>query len=187
MRGRTAVMCGMLACAHLLVTGPTSPSAGLSLSSGVAQDQEGKPDKADRLEAKAMKLLAEGDTDYWAGAAKLLEESARLRPEASLTRATSLKLAANLFCWAGFHEQARALFQESAEQAFALGEMTFAAHTYLDAAVLSADLQMGRHTVDAARMAERIAASPDLSGADRDALRSRLDRLDLPMRLAEIM
>ena len=172
MRGRTLAMCGMLTCTLVLLSGPSSPTAGLILPSGPDQEkqekkqQQDKQSKADRLESKAMGLLSEGDTDYWATAASLLEESARLRSGENLSRATSLKLAAN---------------QDI------LGEKAFAAHTFMDAALLSAALQMGRHTVEAAQRAEEIAAAPDLTQAERESIRSRLDRLDLPTRIADIM
>ncbi len=193
MRGRTLAMCGILTCALVLLSGPSSPTAALMPTPGVDQEKQKKQNKqeqqskADRLESKAMGLLAEGDTDYWTTAANLLEESARLRSDENMSRATSLKLAANLYCWSGDREKARALFQESAEQAYELGERAFAAHTFMDAALLSAALQMGRHTVEAAQMAEQIAAAPDLTQAERESIRSRLNRLDLPTRLADIM
>ncbi len=193
MRGRSLAMCGMLTCTLVLLSGPSSPTAGLILPSGPDQEkqekkqQQDKQSKADRLESKAMGLLSEGDTDYWATAASLLEESARLRSGENLSRATSLKLAANLYCWSGDREKARDLFQEAAEQAYGLGEKAFAAHTFMDAALLSAALQMGRHTVEAAQRAEEIAAAPDLTQAERESIRSRLDRLDLPTRIADIM
>jgi hypothetical protein len=180
----------MLTCALVLLSGPSSPTAALIPTPGADQEKQEKQEKqskADRLESKAMGLLAEGDTDYWTTAANLLEESARLRSDENMSRATSLKLAANLYCWSGDREKARALFQESAEQAYELGEGAFAAHTFMDAALLSATLQMGRHTVEAAQMAEQIAAAPDLTQAERESIRSRLDRLDLPTRLADIM
>ena len=142
MRGRTLAMCGMLTCTLVLLSRPSSPTAGLILPSGPDQEkqekkqQQDKQSKAERLESKAMGLLSEGDTDYWATAANGL---------------------------------------------------AFAAHTFMDAALLSAALQMGRHTVEAAQRAEEIAAAPDLTQAERESIRSRLDRLDLPTRIADIM
>ena len=83
MRGRTLAMCGMLTCTLVLLSGPHSPTAGLILPSGPDQEkqekkqQQDKQSKADRLESKAMGLLSEGDTDYWATAASLLAENPR--------------------------------------------------------------------------------------------------------------
>jgi len=185
MRGTRLVTFGLIAIA--LSVGPNPLSAGILPAPVGDQDQKAKPNKADRLEAIANELLAECDMDTWVRAAELFEVSARLRPEDSQDRVRSLKTAANLFSSMGVKERARDLFQEAAEEAWQMGDLAFAANSYLDAAVLSAELKMGRHTVDAARMASRLAASPEMSSGDRDIIETRLEQLGLPLHLGQIL
>jgi tetratricopeptide (TPR) repeat protein len=187
MRGSLLVTSALLGGVFGLVAGFHPVPAGAVQAPSVEKKQETRPATADRLEAVAMELLSMGDMDTWEQAAELLERSARLRPEDSLSKATSLKIAANLYNWIGETEQARDLLEEAAECAQELGALSFAAHTFLDAAVLSAELRMGRHTVAAAQMAERLAASPDMPRADQDVIKSRIQRLNLPLSLADIM
>jgi hypothetical protein len=175
--------------ASLFVLGAAlvSPLAGAISTPAAQQKQEGPVAKADRLEAVAMALLEEGEVDTWEQVAELLEKAARHRPETSFRRAKNLRTAANLFSTIGATERARKLFEEAAEQASDLGELTFAAHAYVDAAVLSAQLKMGRHTIRATQRAEELAASPEMSRTDRLAVESRIERLGLPTHLAEIL
>jgi len=162
-------------------------AAGLLSASGFQEIQEGKLQQADRLESMAMELLSLCDMETWEQAAELLEKSARLRPEASPARFKSLKMAANLFHWIGSDGHARDLLEEAANEARQGGELVFAANTYLDAAVLSAQLKMGRHTIAAARMANQLAGAADVSAADRAVIAGRLQDLGLPLRLGQIL
>jgi len=187
MRGYDLLASTIMAGLFLLGAGLASPTAASILPPPVQQDQKGSLVKAERLEAVANDLLEQGDMDTWEQVAELLEKAARLRPEASLRRAENLRKAANLFVAIGAKERARDLFEEAAAEASETGELAFAAHAYLDAAVLSADLKMGRHTIQAARMADQLAASPSLSRQERVAIESRMERLGLPMRLAQIL
>jgi len=185
MRGTSLVTFGLMAVA--LVLGPNPLSAELFPVQGGDQDQVAKPDRAERLEAIARDLLSDGDIGTWEQAAELLEKSGRLRTVASLERIEDLRMAACLFTWTGAKEHARDLFQDAADEAWQRGDLALAAHTYLDAAVLSAELKMGRHAIQATRMADQLAASPEMARADREAVTYRLEHLGLPMHLGEIM
>jgi tellurite resistance protein len=187
MRGRFLVTLAILGTMAVVLTGFHPSRAGAVQVTSPQAKQEAESSKADRLESVAMELLALGDMDSWGQAAALLERSARLRPEANLSRATSLKIAASLYNWTGETEHARDLLQEAAECAQELGALSFAAHTFLDAAVLSAELRMGRHTVAATQMAERLAASPEMPRREREMIEARIEGLNLPLRLADIM
>jgi len=185
MRGMRLVTSGLIAIA--LSVGPNPLSAGILPAPAGDQDQNTEPDKADRLEAIAAELLADGDMDTWDQAAKLLEVSARLRSEACSKRVEDLRMAASLYIWTGATLHARDLLQEAAEEASDMGDLALAAHTYLDAAVLSAELKMGRHTIQATRMADQLAASPEMSAEDRQAVVYRLEHLGLPLHLGQIL
>ena len=185
MRGTRLAMTGLIAIAVSL--GPIPLSAGVLPGPVGDQEQEAKPNKAERLEAIAAELLSECDMETWVRAAELFETSARLRPEASKERIKNFKTAANLFASTGAKERARDLFQEAADEAWEMGDLAFAAHSYLDAAVLSAELKMGRHTINAARMANQIAGSPELPTADRAAIEQRIEQLGLPLHLGQIL
>jgi len=179
----TAALAGTLA----LVPGSALHAAGLLSDSGSQEIQESKLQQADRLESMAMELLSQCDMETWEPAAELLERSARLRAEASPARFNNLKKAANLFHWIGSNEHARDLFEEAADQARQGGDLVFAANAYLDAAVLSAQLRMGRHTIAAARMANQLAGSEGVPQADRVVIAARLQELGLPLHLGQIL
>lgn len=165
--------------------------AGLLLNSPAASevrwDQEAAGTKAERLEAKANKILNSGNMEQWVEAAELLVEAAHLRPDSSFPAARNLHFAGVVFAWSGAPEQARELFEEAAERAAAIGESAFAANAYLDCAFVSAKLGMGRHTIAAARAARDLAESRGVAWRDRERLMARLDLLDAPTRLGEIM
>ena len=187
MRGRLPGTFAILGTMAVVLTGVHPSQAGAVQVPPPQAKQEAESSRADRLEAVAMELLSLGDMDSWEQAAELLERSARLRPKANLSKATSLKIAASLYNWIGATEHARDLLQEAAEHAQELGALSFAAHTFLDAAVLSAELRMGRHTVAATQMAERLAASPEMPRREREMIEARIEGLNLPLRLADIM
>jgi hypothetical protein len=180
MLGLRMVKCGTLALmAGLFFATPAASRA--------TQDQEAKQTKAERLEARANKILERGDMEQWVEAAELLVESAHLRPEAHFPAARNLQFAAAVFAWSGDRQKARELFEEAAERAAAVGEPVFAAHTYLDCAFVSAQLGMGRHTIEAARAARELAESREVCWRDREVLMARLALLDAPTRLGDIM
>jgi hypothetical protein len=180
---RSALLAGVLA----LVAGVPPLAAADALPLPADQEKKGKVEKADQLEAMAMEILSLGDMDTWEQAAELLEKAARLRPKDEFARLETLKLAGNLFHWIGATEHARVLLQEAADGAWEMGKLAFAAHTYLDVAVVSAALKMGRHTVAATQKAERIADMPEMAQDDRLAVETRLDLLGLPRHVSEIM
>ena len=180
MFGLRMVKCGTLA---LLAGFVLSPPA----ASGIMQDQEADQKKAERLEAKANKILESGNMEYWVEAAELLVESAHIRPDAHFPAARNLQFAAAIFAWSGDTQKARRLFEEAAERAASVGESVFAAHTYLDCAFVSAQLGMGRHTIAAARAARELAESREVSWKDRERLLARLALLDAPTTLGEIL
>ena len=84
-------------------------------------------------------------------------------------------------------EHARVLFQEASDDAWEMGRLAFAAHTNLDAAVVSAELKMGRHIVAATQGAEPIAGLPEMPQQGRLAVETRLDLLGVPRHVSEIM
>jgi tellurite resistance protein len=187
MRGRLLGTLAVLGSMAVVLVGFHPSRAGAVQVASSQAKQEAESSKADRIEALAMELLSLGAVDNWEQAAELLERSARLRPEGNLSRATSLKIAASLYHWTGATEHARDLLQEAAECAQKLGALSFAAHTFVDAAVLSAELRMGRHAVAATQMAERLASSPEMPRREREMIEARIQGLNLPLRLAEIM
>ena len=185
MRGTSLFTSGLLVFA--LIACPNPLSVDSLLAQKADKGQVGKQEKAERLEAVAAELLAEGETDVWVEAAEVLESAARIRGEADPRGVDNLRTAANIYYWAGEPDHARVLMEEAASGAANLGKPALAAHIYLDAAVLSAELRMGRHTIAAARQAELLAASPVITSAEREEIEARLDRLGAPLRLAEIM
>ncbi len=185
MRGIRLITAGLVAIA--MITCPNPLSVDSLLAQKVEKGQAERSEKADRLETLAAELLAEGETDVWEEAAELFETAARIRPESDIGRVEDLRTAANIWYWAGRTDHARVLTEEAALIASNLGKPALAAHIYLDAAVLSAELKMGRHTIAAARQAELLAASPVISSTEREAIRIRLERLNAPTRLGQIM
>ena len=185
MRGIRLITAGLVATALVVCPNPLSVES--ALAQKVEKGQVGKSEKAERLEAVAAELLAEGETELWLEAAELLETAARIRPDSDIGRVEDLRTAANIWYWAGKANQARILTEEAALVASNLGKPALAANIYLDAAVLSAELKMGRHTIAAARQAELLAASPVVSSTERDAIETRLERLNAPRRLSQIM
>jgi hypothetical protein len=185
MTGRTWIHGIVMACALCLLAGPTNHGRSADLANDLAAFTN--PSKADKLAKEASDILAVGEIDDWSKAAKLLERAAFLRDDSDEAKPANLKLAGTLFCAVGLREHARGLIEQAAGLALDQGDLVNAAHTFLDAAALSAQLRMGRHTINAAREARRIAAAPGVAEADRAAILDRAERLGAPTALAQIM
>ncbi len=126
------------------------------------------PTAAEALEARAARAM---DGGHGIGrAADLLLRAAALRSEIDPTGVGDLMVAANGFYFTGRAERARTVATQAGERALAMGDVDGAAHAFLFAAIIAnqqrdvaaRDLLIGR--------ADRLAASPLLSPAQRDVI-----------------
>lgn len=129
--------------------------------------------KADALRRQAESLYDQ--PRRYRRAAGLHEREAQLRSPYDAERIKALAQAARLYSYLGDAARARELMQRSARSALQRGDVTRAAHAFLDAAFLAMrerDLNLG---LDLARQAELLSESPLLSEADRNAILRRID------------
>ena len=128
---------------------------------------------ADRLALKAdslSRILTE-----FKKAAKLYEASADARQAGDPKAFTHLRAAAFLRYDAGDKRAGLSLMEQAAQRAADLGDVISAANSYIDAAIVAAELNQAPRAQDLSRRAALLAKSPLLDGAQRTALLVRMN------------
>lgn len=135
----------------------------------LAGDVTADPETAARLHAEAMTLV--DDPARWYDAALLLERSAGELDVANPRAVETMRFAGHVFAQAGRYDRARAALEAAGDLALARGDLTGAAHSFIQAAHAAVE---GDSPADARRLAWRatlIAESPVLSAAEKDRIR----------------
>lgn len=129
-------------------------------------------DPADRLAAEAYRLFT--DKRSWHRAARMLEQSARMRDIADPARVTALLAAGRVYDHVGQSDAARRVFEAAAEAATARGAVAVAAHAFLDAAIVavrSGDRAGAQALIEKGQL---LSNSPHLEPSVRDGILRRL-------------
>lgn len=175
----------ILAVGLILPAGALSAAQGQSdaktaSSATIAQKQA--PDPTDALRERAASLLT--DRDHYREAATLLLRASSLTPVEDERRAADLHLAGNLFYYVGDVGRAAAVMTDAAEASLARGDVEGAANALLDAAWLSVRRHQQAEANRLALQAMHLTASPLLSTAQRDGIRSRVANPELAPAMA---
>jgi len=128
--------------------------------------------RADRLRIEAEVLPTR--LDQFSKAARLYEQSAAAREAGDTATTTCLRTAAFLRYYTGNTRASTDLMEKAAQRSTEQGDVAGAATSYIDAAILAVEAQQGARALDLGRRAEQLAASPLLTDAQRDALRTRM-------------
>jgi hypothetical protein len=108
--------------------------------------------------------------------ARMHVESARQRGSSDAQTQLCLSKAAHLQYYAGNPAQARRLLIEAAEVALERGDVEFAAHSLLSAAVVAQEIRDPGVVRDLVRRAELLALAPMLTDEQRARIESRISR-----------
>ena len=127
---------------------------------------------AQRLRAEAEALPTR--VDQFSKAARLYEQSAAARAAGDTAAPTCLRTAAFLRYYTGDSRASTDLMEKAARRSAEQGDVVSAATSYIDAAIIAVEDNQGGRALDLGRRAEQLAASPLLSDAQRDALRTRM-------------
>jgi len=151
----------------------TTAAAALMLAFQANTAAAGEPDikKADELKAQAVQLFDQ--PARWMEAARLLEKSVEYRDAADAEIHASLMTAAGIWMSSGEYSRAYRTARRAGENAHARGAVQDAAHSFISAAAVAA--QLGR-TGDAEELMERarlLAASPLLNQQERNHILAR--------------
>ena len=128
---------------------------------------------ADSLQEQAERLYALPAA--WGAAARLLLESAALRPGGDPRRLESMRMAARLFGYSSLWRDARSTMTAAADELLAFGDLVGAAQAEVDAAFMA--LRQGRIT-EALQLAARarwLAGQPGMEAGQRAAILARVD------------
>ena len=136
--------------------------------------------KAEKLDAEAL-AVEQNDWAHLTKAARLREEAAQLRTADDPAGTVSLYWAARDRYYSGDAKAARALMEQAADRALAMGDVLNAVTAYTEAAYISADLKDGDHMRTLASKARLLANSPLLTAEQRFQLRNRLAKSDAPV------
>ncbi len=139
-------------------------------------DTTGDPAEVEELEARAERLARSAERRDWRIAAGLLRQAAHLRLPGDLGSVESLRVAGRIYHHLEDGKRARSAFLEAAELAVTYGDVEGAAHAYLDAASVAAERGEDLQVHELARKAALLSGSPLLTAAEREAIRSRIDR-----------
>ena len=129
--------------------------------------------RADSLHEAAVRLAA---AHRWGDAARLHRESATLRDVDDPLGYRCLSEAAALTYASGDRTGARKTMAAAAGQALARGDLSTAAHAYVDAAWIAQEQRNPRQVWDLGHRAEILAESPLLAASDRAAILKRIQR-----------
>lgn len=135
------------------------------------------PRETDTERARALKARAEALYDQpkaWARVARLLEESAALRPADDPEAYDCLVAAGRIQATLGDARSGQRLLEKAAAHALARGMVKDAAEAYLDAAFAAAEAQDGAAVEALSERVRLLATAPSLSELDRSALLARI-------------
>lgn len=130
-------------------------------------------DRAQQLRAQAEELFSQ--PTKWRRAARLMEQSARLRDAADPEAYTCLVFAGRIRAALHDYAGARSALEKAAEHAVARGAVLDAAHAFIDAAHIARqekDVEGARELVERATL---LATSPQLSDDEADQIHRRLN------------
>jgi hypothetical protein len=136
--------------------------------------------KAEKLDAEAL-TVEQGDWSQLKKAARLREEAASLRTADDPAGTVSLYWAARDRYYSGDAKAARALMEQAADRALAMGDVLNAVTAYTEAAYICADIKDGDRMRTLATKARLLANSPLLTADQRYQLRNRLAKSDAPV------
>ena len=142
--------------------------------------------KAEKLDAEA-RVLEENDWSQLEKAASLREKAAILRTADDPAGTVSLYWAARDRYYSGNQKSARALMEQAADRALAMGDVLNAATAYTEAAYIAADLKDGGRMRELASKARLLASSPMLNESQREQLRTRLAKSDAPIGVVALL
>lgn len=149
----------------------------VALAMPVAVRADGPPRGTDTEKARALKAQAEALYDQpkaWPKVARLLEESAALRPADDAEAYECLVTAGRVRATLGDSKNAQRLLEKAAEHALARGMVLQAAESYLDAAFAAIDAHDRAAVAALTERVRLLASSPALSELDRSALLERI-------------
>ena len=161
---------------------PTSARAQLLEPIRITESRQ----KAEKLDAQAS-AIEDNDWSQLEKAASLREKAALLRTADDPAGTVSLYWAARDRYYSGNQKAARALMEQAADRALAMGDVLNAATAYTEAAYISADLKDGSRMRELAGKARLLASSPMLSDDQRDQLRTRLAKSDAPIGVVAVL
>ncbi len=142
------------------------------------------PDALARAEALHAKGAAAGDSlNRMKHAAKLHEQSGRLRAADDPRRAECLREAALLRYYAGDRRGAATLMAQAAESAVERGDVLLAANSFSDAAIMAHETRQPARAWELGVRANVLTSSPMLSEPQRLALRRQIVQLDRETRV----
>jgi hypothetical protein len=136
--------------------------------------------KAEKLDSEALNYEV-NDWSQLKKAAALRENAAGLRTAEDPNGIVSLYWAARDRYYSGDRKAARALMEQTADRAIAIGDVLNAATAYTEAAYISADLKDIAHMRTFVTKARLLSHSPMLTEEQRDALRTRLASSTAPI------
>jgi tellurite resistance protein len=140
----------------------------------VSRDIPTQPAAAEQIEQRASDMLTAGHG--WQRAAGLYRRAAELRGSGDLKSADNLRIAGYLQFYDGRARAAVASLTEAGEAYLALGDVESAAETFIDAAWVAAQSEMGLEAKESSERAELLTRSPLLEAPARLALVRRLGR-----------
>lgn len=155
-----------------------TPAAQAQVIKHSIRTDDGPQRRAEALHARATQLF-EFPLRY-RDAARLLREAASLRAPDDPVAVDELLLAGRLWHYTRDWSAARRAFDEAATRSLGNGEITRAAHAYVDAAFNATAHQAWEEAKQLVARVERLAASPHLQVSERDGIYDRLQ----PTRLA---
>jgi hypothetical protein len=129
--------------------------------------------RADRLDQEA-EVYERTDMALWGKAASLRQEAASLRTADDPKGSLSLYWAARDRYYTGDEAGSRELMVQSAERAFAIGDIVQAATSFTEAAYIAAELRDFHSAREYVAKARLLVHSPMLTEAQREQLRANL-------------
>ena len=127
---------------------------------------------ADGLALKAESLATM--LTHFKQAADLFEQSAEARTQADPRAVSCLRSAATLRYNTGNKRRSLGLMEKAGDRAMRLGDVVTAANSYIDAAVIAAELRQGDRARELSERAVLLTKSPLLSEEQRGALVYRM-------------
>jgi hypothetical protein len=131
-------------------------------------------DRAVELEQRAS--VAMGNSREWSAAAAMYREASRLRSPNDPQALADLRTAGGIYGTVGDYRRARETILELADRATAFGEISVAAHAFLDAAHVAVALRDVPGAQAFYDRAQRLARSSHLSADEQGQLVRRLER-----------
>jgi tetratricopeptide (TPR) repeat protein len=170
---RTMMTKSFAALAALVVVAAATPAAAVQAAApGHEAVDRPSPARAEQLSAQAQQLLSE--PRQWRRAARMLEQSAQLRPASDEQAYVVLVQAARIRMAVGDLTTAREDLKKAATHALDRGAVLDAAHALLDAAAVAVEEKQAEEAAQLAGRATLLAQSPLISEAQRVSILRRI-------------